>query len=207
MLWFSLGLSLVGVARAAEGPGEEADPVVGQEPRREGRPIVEHRASLLRAHRTLEYTTATALVLTAAGGVIAAINKPTLFGDGRCVSGDPIFGDYGCNGFSLIHGTGGVLTTASYVATMTVALSVPKLPDGRGEPGPFDHGGFHRAATWVHVVGFAAMPLLGLTGAHPEMLGINGDDAQSYSETVRTVHAGVGVLTAGAFATTILIEI
>jgi hypothetical protein len=192
MLWLALGLSL---ARAQD----DSDP-------QRGRPLAEHRASLLRAHRTLEYTTAATLALTAAGGVIAAINQPTLFGDGRCASGDPIFGDYGCEGFSMIHGTGGVLTTVSYAATMTVALSVPDRRGGRGEPGPFDHGGFHRAATWVHVVGFAAMPLLGLTGAHPEMLGIEGEDAQGFSETVRTVHAGLGVVTAGAFTTTIFIE-
>ena len=192
MLWLALGLSL---AFAQDDP----DP-------RHGRPLQEHRASLLRAHRTLEYTTMGALALTAAGGVIAAINQPTLFGDGKCASGDPIFGDYGCQGFSMIHGTAGVFTTMSYVATMTVALSVPDRRGGHGEPGPFDYGGFHRAATWVHVVGFAAMPLLGLTGAHPEMLGIEGDDAEHFSETVRTVHAGLGVVTAGAFTTTVLIE-
>ena len=191
MLWLALGLSLA-LAQ------DDADPS------HRGRPLAEHRASLLRAHRTLEYTTAGALALTAAGGVVAAINQPTLFGDGRCVSGDPIFGDYGCTGFSMIHGTAGVFTTMSYVATMTVALSVPKLPGGRGEPGPFDHGGVHRAATWVHVVGFVAMPLLGLTGAHPEMLGI--EDSEHFSETVRTVHAGLGVITAGAFTTTVMIE-
>ena len=193
MLWLALGLSL---ALAQDDPN----------PPRHGRPLQEHRASLLRAHRTLEYTTMGALALTAAGGVIAAINQPTLFGDGRCVSGNPIFGDYGCEGFSMIHGTAGVLTTVSYTATMTVALSVPDRRGGLGEPGPFDHGGFHRAATWVHVVGFAAMPLLGLTGAHPEMLGIEGEDAEGFSETVRTVHAGLGVITAGAFTTTVLIE-
>jgi hypothetical protein len=176
MLWLALGLSLALAQDDAGDPGQG------------GRPLAEHRASLLRAHRTLEYTTAAALTLTAAGGVIAAINQPTLFGDGRCASGDPIFGDYGCTGFSMVHGTAGVLTTVSYVATMTVALSVPKLPGGRGEPGPFDHGGFHRAATWVHVVGFAAMPLLGLTGAHPEMLGIDEEDAAGQQDR-GTVHA------------------
>ena len=193
MLWLALGVSLA-LAQ------DDADPL------RQGRPLAEHRASLLRAHRTLEYVTAASLALTAAGGVVAAINQPTLFGEGRCASGDPIMGDYGCNGFSIVHGTGGVLTTGWYVATMTVALSVPKLPGGRGEPGPFDHGGVHRAATWVHVVGFVAMPLLGLTGAHPEMLGIEGEEAAGFSETVRTVHAGLGVVTASAFTTTILIE-
>ena len=193
MLWLALGISLA----------QAQDDV---EQTRHGRPLQEHRASLLRAHRTLEYTTLATLGLTAAGGVIAAINQPTLFGDGKCVSGDPIFGDYGCEGFSMIHGTAGVLTTVSYVATMTVALSVPDRRGGRGEPGPFDHGGVHRAATWVHVVGFAAMPLLGLTGAHPEMLGIEGEDAEHFSETVRTVHAGLGVVTAGAFTTTVMIE-
>jgi hypothetical protein len=172
----------------------------------QGRPLQEHRASLLRAHRTLEYTTMGALALTAAGGVVAAINQPTLFGDGKCASGDPIFGDYGCTGFSMVHGTLGVLTTVSYVATMTVALSVPDRRGGHGEPGPFDYGGFHRAATWVHVVGFAALPLLGLTGAHPEMLGIADEDAENFSKTVRTVHASLGVVTAGAFTTTVLIE-
>ncbi len=83
MLLLPLGLSLMGPARAAD------DPMAVETPRAGGHPLAQHRASLMRAHRTLQYTTAAALTLTAAGGVIAAMNKPTLFGDGRCVSGDP----------------------------------------------------------------------------------------------------------------------
>jgi hypothetical protein len=94
MLWLALGLSL---ALAQDDPN----------PPQHGRPLQEHRASLLRAHRTLEYTTMGALALTAAGGVIAAINKPTLFGDGKCASGDPIFGDYGCERFAWSTGPPG----------------------------------------------------------------------------------------------------
>jgi hypothetical protein len=202
MLALALGLSLVGRVEAAD------DPMLGEPAERRGHPLAEHRAALLRAHRTLQYTTAAALTLTAAGGLVALANQPTLFGEGRCAAGDPIFGDYGCGGFSILHGMGGVLTTTSYVATMTVALSVPKLPDGRGgPPGPFDHGGFHRAATWVHVIGFAAMPVLGLTAAHPEVLGVAPEDSQQFSESLRTVHVGLGVLTASAFVTTMVIEI
>jgi hypothetical protein len=199
VLTFSLAAWLVAPVRAAD------DSTIPEPSGAGGRDLAQHRAALLRAHRTLEYTTATALVVTAAGGLVALANQPTLFGEGRCVSGEPIFGDYGCGGFSILHGMGGVLTTTSYVATMTVALSVPRLPGGA--PGPFDHGGFHRAATWVHAIGFVAMPIIGLTGAHPEVLGIAEADQPDFSETVRTLHVGLGVLTAGAYVTTLVIEI
>src|SRR3982751_647323 len=126
MLWLALGLSLASAQ-------DDVDPA------QHGRPLQEHRDALLRAHRTLEYTTMGALALTAAGGVIAAINQPTLFGEGKCASGDGIFGDWGCEGFGMVHGPAGVLATVSSVATMTVALSVPDRRGGHGEPGPFDH--------------------------------------------------------------------
>src|ERR1041385_8124221 len=79
--------------------------------RDDDRPRNEHREALLRAHRALSYTTAAALTVTAAGGLVALANQPTLLGEGRCASGNPIFGDYGCEGFSILHGMGGVLTT------------------------------------------------------------------------------------------------
>lgn len=52
----------------------------------------EHTLRLLGAHRVLKYTTTGALVLTAGLGVVSGINQPTLFGDGRCLTGDPVFG-------------------------------------------------------------------------------------------------------------------
>src|SRR5262249_39406080 len=56
--------------------------------------------------RAVKIGTVAALGLTAAGGVIIAVNKPTLFGDGRCRTGGPIFGQYGCDNLPIIHGIG-----------------------------------------------------------------------------------------------------
>ena len=108
--------------------------------------LLEVRADLIRAHRTLKIGTAAALGVTTGLGVIAAINQPTLFGQGACASGRPVLGAYGCSGFSILHGSSGVATEVLYTADMAVALAVPPI-QGVRPLGPFDHGPVHRAFT------------------------------------------------------------
>ncbi|MFB6350197.1 MAG: hypothetical protein ABEK29_00180 [Bradymonadaceae bacterium] len=132
--------------------------------------------------RILQYGTAGSLVLTAAGGVITYLNLPTQTGDGLCRTGDPIFGSYGCDGFNTLHGIGG-----------TLELALPNDPE-RDDADLFDD-----PAAPVHLGGMALLPLLGIVSHSPEVLGVDATRGDEFPRTVRTIHATLGVVTAGAY--------
>jgi hypothetical protein len=164
------------------------------------------RAHMLTAHRALEITTAASLAVTGALGVITAINRPTLFGAGRCQSGDPVFGNYGCESLSIVHGISGVVSEGLYISTMVLEAVTPDPPwETQESPGWREA---RRVLTWVHVGGMILQPLLGMISAYPGIIGV--DDPQSrydFSRTLRTVHMGVGVITATAYLSTLAIDL
>lgn len=150
-------------------------------------------------HRTLQLTTSGALILTAGLGAINAINQPTLFSDGRCASGNPIFGEYGCHGLGPLHGVFALLSVVLYTTTETLEFSRFDWP-GRDR-----HGDGFTALSYVHLIGMIIQPLGGLLAAVPELVGASRNGA--LPRVLRTLHAVTGVAVAGAFIVTTAIEL
>lgn len=160
--------------------------------------------SLRRWERILKWSTAGALVVTTTLGTLAAINQPTAFGDGRCQTGHPIFGTYGCDrGLSTLHGTSAVLSATLYTADGVLTLAIP---------GPVGHVSeaarpWHRALTWVHLGGIAVQPILGLVSAFPQVIGVhNTAPTDRFPRGMRTAHVILGYVTTAAFLTTLALE-
>jgi hypothetical protein len=190
-------MTLVALALLSS-PALAAEPI-GPEP-------PDRRERLIATHRGLKYGTSGALAVTAGLGVVALVNQPTLFGDGKCLSGDPILGAYGCSELSLLHAGSGVVTAGLYATDMGLTVAMPKGP-GSDVKGPYEHGGAHRTFTAIHVTGMILQPVLGLLGANPTLIGVDDPSATGdYARTMRTVHVGVGLITGGSYWTTLAIE-
>lgn len=168
-------------------------------------PEGDRTARVRRWERALKWSTAGALVVTATLGTLAAINQPTAFGDGRCRTGSPILGTYGCDrGLSTLHGASAVLSATLYTADGVLALSLPG-PQGnvgaRARP-------WHRALTYVHLGGMVLQPVLGLVSAFPEVIGVRGKaPSDPFPRDLRTAHVFLGYITAAAFLTTLVLEL
>jgi hypothetical protein len=164
------------------------------------------RASSLKAWgRTLRWSTAASLVVTSTLGTFAAINQPTAFGDGRCITGNPILGgDYGCNhGLSTLHGSAAVLSVTLYTANAVLGLAAPI---SRGTV-PEAARPVYRVLTWVHLGGIIVQPALGLIAAYPQVIGkSNTAPTDSLPRNLRTVHVFIGWITTAAFLTTTILE-
>lgn len=152
------------------------------------------------SHRILQWSTASAMLVTATLGTILAINKPTLFGDGECANGSPIFGEYGCHGLSVVHGISALVTLALYAANLTLEV------DAFGWPG-LGHGDGYAAASYVHLIGMAALPLAGLIAAVPSVLGLDSDEGSDFARIMRTLHLFAAYTTVGTFITTAAIDL
>ncbi len=151
------------------------------------------------ALRALHLTTAGFLVATGTLGTIAALNQPTWFSEGRCATGNPVFGEYGCHGFSTLHGVFALLSTVLYTATVTLELAAFDWP-GRDR-----HGSGYEALSYVHLVGMALQPLGGLVAAVPEVIGLSRNS--SLTRALRSIHLMTGYLIVGAFVVTTAIEL
>ncbi len=160
--------------------------------------------NLRRWERALKWSTAGALVLTSTLGTMAAINQPTELGDGRCQTGGPLLGTYGCDrGLSTLHGMSGVLSALLYTANGTLALAI-RGPVGNVSP---RERPWHRALTYVHLGGITVQPILGLVSAFPQVVGIRGTGpGDRFPRTARTIHVGLGYLTAAAYIATLALE-
>jgi hypothetical protein len=151
------------------------------------------------ADRTLQLATASSLFVTATLGTIAAINQPTWFSEGRCATGSPIFGEYGCRGFSTLHGIAALVSIVLYTATTTLELTAFDWP-GRDR-----HGSGYQALSYVHLVGMALQPIGGLLAAVPQVIGLKRDSG--FSRALRSLHLMTGWLIVGSFAVTTSIEL
>jgi hypothetical protein len=147
------------------------------------------------AHSVLQKTGLVTLGLTGLSGATLMINKPTAFGDGRCKSGDPIFGDFGCGGLTFLHLGFAVTTLGLFVAQEVVAEQAPISPYDQGSEGKQDAMAGFRVANYAL---FGVQPVLGLLAANPGILGVDDADKEDVSRALRTVHFGVG----GGLATT-----
>ncbi|MCI0569449.1 MAG: hypothetical protein L0Y66_01730 [Myxococcaceae bacterium] len=153
--------------------------------------------------RTLKWSTAGSLLVTAGLGTVTALNVPTLLSPGRCATGNPILGTYGCDrGLSTLHGISGVLSLTLYTANNVLALS---LPGPVGNVSDAERP-WHRALTYTALVGIVVQPLLGLFASFPQVIGIPPDTQAQFSRTTRSVHITVGYITVAAFIGTLVLE-
>jgi len=153
---------------------------------------------------TLRWSTAAALVATSTLGTMAALNQPTAFGDGRCLTGDPVLGEYGCNrGLSTLHGASAVLSVTLYTANGVLALAAPESRGVVAEPvRPLYH-----VLSWVHLVGIVLQPAMGLVAAFPQVIGkATTAPTDPFPRNLRTAHVFVGYVTTAAFLTTAILE-
>lgn len=155
------------------------------------------------AHMVLQKSTAVSLLVTGTLGTLVAINQPTLFGDGRCAEdsdAEPLLGDYGCRGLSVLHGVSSILSTVLYTATVTTEFAAFDWP-GREE-----HGTAFDAASGVHLAGMAVLPILGIVTAVPAVIGLEGQAADDFQRVMRTLHLTFAYPTVGAFVATTAVE-
>ncbi len=149
-------------------------------------------------NRRLRRFTLAGLWLTTALGTVGIINRPSLLGDGRCQSGGPILGDYGCGPSTTLHGisagTSMVLFTASDVIDLTTG---PRRT----------YSQTRRVLIWVSRMGMAVLPLVGIISRFPDVIGIDDPESQAeFGRTVRTLHAGAGYVTVGAYTATFFVD-
>lgn len=148
--------------------------------------------------KVLETSTLAGLWTTGLLGTVLAVNRPTLLSDGRCETGDPIFGDYGCGELSTVHGISAVTSIALYTASEVFNLTTgPKR----------QRSTINRVFTWIHRAGILALPLPGIVSRYPEVIGITDPGAQrDFSEVIRTIHLAVGYTTVGAYTVTFTLD-
>lgn len=151
------------------------------------------------AHEALQLATAGSMIITATMGTIAAMNQPTLFSEGRCANGTPIFGKYGCHGFNTLHGLMGLLTTVLYTATTTLEFAAFDWP-GRNK-----HDSAYEALSYVHLIGMALQPIGGLLAAAPQVVGASPDG--TFVRVLRTIHLFTGSAIVTSFVITTAIEL
>jgi hypothetical protein len=163
-----------------------------------------HTATLQWWGRTLRWSTAAALVATATLGTLAAINQPTAFGDGRCITGDPVFGTYGCDrGLSTLHGSAGILSVTLYTANLVLRLAAPESKGYVSEAAR----PWHTALSWIALGGIVIQPALGLIAAYPQVIGKSQSvPTDPFPRNLRTAHLFIGYITTVSFVTTVIIE-
>ncbi len=161
--------------------------------------LAAQRAKLLRVHNVLRWATAASLVVTAGLGATVAINKPTILGDGRCASGDPLFGSYGCDSLSTVHGMAGVVSAVLYTATGVLGLATP----GGSAFGHRDDEAWYGALDYVHLAGIVVQPVLGLLARFPEIVG--AQNVTNFGRDVRSAHILIGDVTVIAYLLTVFL--
>jgi hypothetical protein len=124
-------------------------------------------------------------------GIPLAANKPTLFSDGLCKAGDPMFGSFGCDGgLAIVHFIFAGSALALFVSSELIAMEMSPTPY---ETGNTTRDNASKAFLWTNVGLFSVQPLLGLLAAHPGLIGIPPDSRVMFSKVLRTLHFAVGL--------------
>ena len=143
------------------------------------------------AHSTVQKAGLGTLAVTGALGLVLFANKPTLFGDGLCSTGDGIFGEYGCGpGLAVTHMAFAVASAGLFIAQEILAAKMDPSPYLEGSTG---RQNTMEALRWTNVGLFAVQPVLGIIAAHPGLIGIPASARADFSRVLRTVHLGVGL--------------
>ncbi len=166
---------------------------------RQARYVLRRRASLLRTHRAFGIAAWGSLLVTEVLGTMLAINRPTWFGDGACVSDPSAFG-CGSGLLGALHLGSSFLTTGLYTTAGILAIAAPD-PDNAsvGTDRASSTLRLHKTLAWVHGIGMILMPILGVVGAR-----ITDADA---SRAFRTIHTGVGYATFAALSWAMYLEL
>lgn len=149
--------------------------------------------------QTLRLATTGSLLVTATLGTFVALNQPTLLSDGRCHTGSPIFGDYGCHALSGLHGFFAVLSIVLYTSTQAFEFSHSIWP------GQDHHGAGFKALSYIHLIGMAIQPIGGLLAVVPQIVGAPKDGL--FARVLRTLHIVLGYTIVTTFAITTAIEL
>jgi hypothetical protein len=145
--------------------------------------------TLSAAHSATQKLGVATIVVTGALGITLAVNHDTLFGDGRCTRGNPVFGRFGCDGLSLVHFGFAATTLGLFVASEVLAEQMHPNPYFLGST---SHQNAMQALRWTNAALFVVQPLLGIFAAHPRLLGIPEEHRSKVSRVLRTIHLGVG---------------
>jgi hypothetical protein len=136
-------------------------------------------------------------------GMPLAANMPTLFSDGLCKAGDPMFGkmlgeSFACNGgLAITHFIFAASTLVLFVTSEILAAEMVNSPYRTGDT---SRDNAARAFMWTNVGLFSVQPLLGLLAAHPGLIGIPPDARLMFSKVLRTIHFSVGLGLASTYA-------
>ena len=145
------------------------------------------------AHSVLQKTGLGTLAVTGVLGGVLAVNHGTAFGDGRCSTGDPVFGSFGCSDLKYVHFGFAAATLGLFVATEVVAEKMPRSPYESHDAGRENAMKGLRVA---NIALFATQPVLGVVAANPQIFGLS--HTSNFAKVMRTIHLGVG----GTVATT-----
>lgn len=142
-------------------------------------------------HSATQKTALATLGITTSLGFSLFANKESLFTDGLCKAGDPMMGDFGCNGgLAIVHFVFAGATLAFFIASEIIATQMNPSPY---ETGDARRDGASSTIRWVNVGLFSLQPLLGLIAAHPGLIGIPSEHRATVSRWLRTAHFGVGL--------------
>ncbi len=155
----------------------------------------ERQEDLETVHSVLQKSGLGTLALTGLSGATLMLNKPTAFGKGRCRTGAPVLGGFGCDALSFVHMGFAVATAGLFVSSEIVAAEMPTSPYDMGSPG---RQNAMTALRWTNVGLFTIQPILGLIAAHPGLVGVPQAARKDFSAALRTIHFGIG----GALAST-----
>jgi hypothetical protein len=146
----------------------------------------------------LENSTVAGLWVATTLGTIGIMNRPTIFGDGRCERGNPILGDYGCGPSTTLHG----IVAASSVMLFT-GSEVLNLTTGRRS----DRSQTEKVLLWITRAGMFTLPLIGIISRFPDTIGINdAENQREFGRVMRTIHAGAGYVTVVAYTITFMLD-
>jgi hypothetical protein len=195
---------------SAEAPAEQCD--VDCEEAREGqrmaRYVLRNRSNTLRTHRAFAIAAWSTMLVTEVLGTIQAVNQDTWFGRGNCAS-DPR--GFACEQYSLVqslHQGFAFATTALYTTAGVLAIAAPDPEHASvGEGGAERRLRTHKVLAWVHGAGMVLLPILGILSIHPEIFGINDNEARAdFSRATRSVHTVLGFATFAALTTAGILE-
>lgn len=203
-------LAVAQPAPTAEPPPEQCD--VECEDARAGqrmsRYVMRNRESTLRTHRAFAIAAWSTMLVTEALGTIQMINQDTWFGRGNCASDPRAFA---CQQYSLVqslHETFAFVTTGLYTTAGVLAVAAPDPENASvGQGGAESRLRLHKTLAYIHGAGMIILPILGILSVHPEIFGINDNDARAdFTRASRTVHSILGYATFATFTAAGILE-
>lgn len=198
------------VQAPAEPPPEQCD--VECEDARAGqrmsRYVMRNRETTLRTHRAFAIAAWSTMLVTEALGTIQMINQDTWFGRGNCASDPRAFA---CQNYSLVqslHETFAFVTTGLYTTAGVLAVAAPDPENASvGQGGAESRLRLHKTLAYIHGAGMIILPILGILSIHPEIFGINDNDARAdFTRATRTVHSILGYATFATFTAAGILE-